>query len=172
SCAAPRADHARKHHRRYHTRHRGQGQQAALRSGLLRRRDPPRLGHPQAGGRPGHLLDMPYWDVVMRSFRISWNHKYLWLIALFSGEGGGGFSFNYSQPSTGRGASPNFATIQQQVKTWVADHVALIVLLAILWLLMVFVFVILAPVCEVSTVCPSAEYVSDRYVGLGWSTCL
>jgi len=86
---------------------------------------------------------MPYWDVVMRSFRISWNHKYLWLIALFSGEGGGGFSFNYSQPSTGRGASPNFATIQQQVTTWVADHVALIVLLAILWLLLVLVFFIL-----------------------------
>src|SRR5216683_1864929 len=25
---------------------------------------------------------MQYWEVVTRSFRISWNHKYLWLIAL------------------------------------------------------------------------------------------
>jgi len=105
---------------------------------------------------------MPYWDVVMRSFRISWNHKYLWLIALFSGEGGGGFSFNYSQPSTGRGASPNFATIQQQVTTWVADHVALIVLLAILWLLLVIVFFILAAVCEGATVRASAEHDAER----------
>src|SRR5439155_1083709 len=112
---------------------------------------------------------MPYWDVVMRSFRISWNHKYLWLIALFSGEGGGGFSFNYSQPSTGRGASPNFATIQQQVTTWVADHVALIVLLAILWLLLVIVFFILAAVCEGATVRASAEHDAERQFGLRWA---
>src|SRR5947208_12258962 len=105
----------------------------------------------------------------MRSFRISWNHKYLWLIALFSGEGGGGFSFNYSQPSTGRGASPNFATIQQQVTTWVADHVALIVLLAILWLLLVIVFFILAAVCEGATVRASAEHDAERQFGLRWA---
>jgi len=113
---------------------------------------------------------MPYWEVVMRSFRISWNHKYLWLIALFSGEGGGGFSFNYSQPSAPRGSpTPNFATIQQQVTTWIADHVALIVLLAILWLLLVILFFILAAVCEGATVRASAEHDAERPFGLRWA---
>ena len=112
---------------------------------------------------------MQYWEIVTRSFRISWNHKYLWLIALFSGEGGAGFSYSYNQ-STGRGTTtPNVAELQHQVTTWISDHIGLIVLLAILWLVLVVAFFILGAVCEGATVRASAEHDAERPFGLGWA---
>ncbi len=116
---------------------------------------------------------MPYMDIVWRSFRISWNHKYLWLIALFSGEGGGGAGFNsgYSSPAPSRGGrSPDFAAIQEQVSTWIAGHLLLIVVVVIAWLLLIIAFFILAAVCEGATVRASAEHDAERpfRLGLAW----
>src|SRR2546425_12386917 len=99
---------------------------------------------------------MQYWDIVTRSFRISWNHKYLWLIALFSGEGGAGFNFSYNQRTTGTTVSP--AQFQQQVTTWVNDHIGLIVFLIVLWLVLVIAFFILAAVCEGATVRAGSDH--------------
>jgi len=39
-----------------------------------------------------------YGDILTRSFRISWRHRYLWFLAVLAGEGGGG----------GSGGSGNF----------------------------------------------------------------
>ena len=111
---------------------------------------------------------MPYWECVTRSFRIAWARKYLWLIALFSGEAGG-FSFNYSQSTSNTSSQTDFATFQNQVTTWLADHVALIVLVAVVWLLLVIAFFILAAVCEGATVRASAEHDAERPFGLGWA---
>jgi hypothetical protein len=113
---------------------------------------------------------MPYMDIVWRSFRISWNHKYLWLIALFSGEGGGAsFNSSYSsgQPSGGR---PDFSTVQEQVTTWISDHIGLIVVVVIAWLLLIIALFILAAVCEGATVRASAEHDAERpfRLGLAW----
>jgi len=110
---------------------------------------------------------MQYWDIVTRSFRISWNHKYLWLIALFSGEGGAGFNFSYNQRTTGTTVSP--AQFQQQVTTWISDHIGLIVFLIVLWLVLVIAFFILAAVCEGATVRAAAEHDAERPFGLGWA---
>ncbi len=117
---------------------------------------------------------MPYWDIVARSFRIAWKHKYLWLIGLLSGEGGG-FSFNYSQGTTrtttpGRPApSPDFAAVQQQIATWIADHIALLVLIAVAWLILVVALFILGAICEGATVRAAAEHDAERPFGLGWA---
>jgi hypothetical protein len=113
-------------------------------------------------------------DIVWRSFRISWNHKYLWLIALFSGEGGGGFNFGSSGGGGGgRGGqgtgNVDVAVIRDQVTTWIGDHIGLIVLLAILWLVLVVAFFILAAVCEGATVRAAAEHDAERPWGLGWA---
>ena len=110
---------------------------------------------------------MQYWDIVTRSFRISWNHKYLWLIALFSGEGGAGFNFSYNQRTTRTTVSP--AQFQQQVTTWINDHIGLIVFLVVLWLVLVIAFFILAAVCEGATVRAAAEHDAERPFGLGWA---
>lgn len=124
---------------------------------------------------------MDYWGVVTRSFRISWNHKYLWLIGLFAGEGGGGgFNFNFSSPpsSTGRpgtsvggsqeiNGSVDYTAFQHQVTTWLSDHIGLIVALVIVWLVVVVAFFILSAVCEGATVRASAEHDAERPFGLG-----
>src|SRR3989442_5601511 len=108
---------------------------------------------------------MQYWDIVTRSFRISWNHKYLWLIALFSGEGGAGFNFSYNQRTTGTTVSP--AQFQQQVTTWINDHIGLIVFLIVLWLVLLIPFFSLAAVFEGATVPAAAAHAPERPFGLG-----
>src|SRR5205807_992969 len=110
------------------------------------------------------VLAMHYWELVTRSFRIAWDHKYLWLIGLFSGEAGGS-SFNYSQRSTGTTQTP--AQFQQQVSTWLSDHLGLIIFLAVVWLVLIVAFFILAAICEGATVRASAEHDAERPFGLG-----
>jgi hypothetical protein len=105
---------------------------------------------------------VPYWEVVTRSFRIAWDHKYLWLIALFSGEAGG-FSFSYSQRTTG---TTDVGTAQQQVTTWLSDHAGLVLVIGIVWLVLAIAFFILAAVCEGATVRASAEHDAGRPFGL------
>ena len=108
---------------------------------------------------------MQYWNIVTRSFRIAWDRKYLWLIALFSGEAGGGSSFSYSQRSTGTTQTPT--ELQQQVSTWLSDHVGLVIFLAVVWLVLIIAFFILAAICEGATVRASAEHDAERPFGLG-----
>jgi hypothetical protein len=117
---------------------------------------------------------VPYWELVTRSFRIAWTHKYLWLIALFAGEGGGtSFNASFNQrlgPATPSGtAPPDYAAMQEQVGTWISDHIGLIVVVAIVWLLLVVAFFILAAVCEGATVRASAEHDAERPFQLGWA---
>jgi hypothetical protein len=105
---------------------------------------------------------MPYWEVVTRSFRIAWDHKYLWLIALFSGEAGG-FSFSYGQQTT---QTTDVGRAQQQVTTWLSDHAGLVLVIGIVWLVVAIAFFILAAVCEGATVRASAEHDAGRPFGL------
>lgn len=115
---------------------------------------------------------MQYWDIVLRSFRIPWRHKYLWLLAFFSGEGGAGFSFSYSQPAPRRSRTPNnpdFGTIQQQAMDWLTNHIGLIVALTALSILLVIALFVLAAVCEGAVVRASAEHDAERPFGLGFA---
>ncbi len=113
---------------------------------------------------------MQYWDIVTRSFRISWNHKYLWLIALFSGESSAGFNFNYSQPQpSSNGRAPDFAAAQHQITAWLNGHIALVAFLVIAWLVLAIAFFILGAVCEGATVRASAEHDAERPFHLGWA---
>ena len=116
---------------------------------------------------------MQYWEIVTRSFRIPWRHKYLWLIALFSGEGGAGGSLNYNYnpgATSSNGRLPfNAAQFQEQVTTWITDHIGLLVLIAIVWLILVVAFFILGAICEGATVRASAEHDAERQFGLGWA---
>lgn len=106
---------------------------------------------------------MPYWDIVTRSFRIPWNHKYMWLIAFFSGSTGASFNSSYQQRTTvGRNAHPDFAGAQQQINTWVVDNLGLILILLVLSLVVAIGFFILAAVCEAATVRAAAEHDAER----------
>lgn len=112
---------------------------------------------------------MTYWLLVTRSFRIAWDHRYLWLIALFSGEAGGfGSNYSYSQRQPGpTTAVPNFATVRDQATAWLGSHIALIVSIAAIWLLLAIAFFILAAVCEGATIRGSAEHDAERPFSLG-----
>src|SRR5258708_16882624 len=114
---------------------------------------------------------MPYWQLVSRSFAIAWRHKYLWLLALFAGESGGGASFNSgtSQPvgTTRRnGNVPDFGAIPQQVSNWFSQNLGLVVLVAILLIVLWVAFFVLAAVCEGAVVRASAEHDAERPFGL------
>jgi hypothetical protein len=113
---------------------------------------------------------MPYWEMVTRSFKISWRHKYLWLLAFFSGETGS--SFNFSQGNTRtfnskNGQAPDFAAIAQPYVDWWNSHIGLIVALALLLVVLWVAFFILAAVSEGAVVRASAEHDAERPFGLG-----
>ena len=116
---------------------------------------------------------MPYWQIVLASFRIPWRHRYLWLLALFAGEGGGGGgSVNsgagntFRAPVNGSGA-PNPTQVAQQVGTWLQDHIGLIIAIVIVWLVLVILFFILGAVCRAAVVRAAAEHDAERPFGLG-----
>ena len=120
---------------------------------------------------------MQYWDIVSRSFTIAWRHKYLWLLAVFAGESGGGASFNYSspyQPAGNGGKPPDFANIPQQAATWLSQNIGLLVAIGVVLLILAIAFFILAAVCEGALVRGSAEHDADRPFGLrmAWRTGL
>lgn len=107
---------------------------------------------------------MPYWDILTRSFSIASNRRYLWLIALFSGEAGG-FSFSYSQASSSK-PPPNLATMQQQTTTWITDHAGLLIGLTVLSVVIWIAIFIFSAICEGATIRASAEHDAERPFGL------
>jgi hypothetical protein len=112
---------------------------------------------------------MPYLELVSRSFTISWRHKYLWLLALFAGEGTGGASFSYQYPAPIRrmgGSGPDFGSIPQQVSDWIGQHLAVLVAASVLLILLAIAYFVLAAVCEGSLVRVSAEHDAERPFGL------
>ena len=117
---------------------------------------------------------MQYWECVSRSFRIAWDRKYLWLIALFAGEssgGGGGGSFNTNfgggRSGGGTAGAPDINAAREAAVTWINDHLGLIIAIGIAWLILAVVFFILGAVCEGATVRASAEHDAERPFGLG-----
>ena len=115
---------------------------------------------------------MPYWDNVGRSFGIAWRHKYLWLLGLFAAEGGGGSNFSYNQGTRSTGTTGSPSAVAQQVSQWSSQHAALLVTLAVLWIILAIGLFILAAVCEGALIRAAAEHDADRPFGLreAWTT--
>ena len=115
-----------------------------------------------------YALAVPYWELVTRSFKIAWRYKYLWLLALFSGEAG--FSFNYSQgnsrPISTRGQPPDFHAFLQPEIDWVTNHAALLIAGGVLYVILLIAFFILAAICEGAVVRAAAEHDAERPFGL------
>jgi hypothetical protein len=111
-----------------------------------------------------------YWELVTRSFAITWRHRYLWLLALFAGEGGGGASVNYSSPvqsNRSPGSLPNFASFPQQAAAWLSHNFGVVVMASVLIVVLGIAFFVLAAVCEGALVRASAEHDAERPFGLG-----
>jgi hypothetical protein len=114
---------------------------------------------------------VPYWELISSSFRITWRHKYLWLLALFAGEGSGGFNFSYQSPAPlgpggSPGSGPDFSSIPRQASDWLGQHLSLVLAALVLVLLLAIAFFVLAAVCEGALVRASAEHDAARPFGL------
>ena len=117
---------------------------------------------------------MQYMDIVWRSFRLSWRHKYLWLIALFSGEGGANFNFGSSGGGgggggggTSRAGQIDTTAIQDQITRFLSDYAGLIIALVVASIVLAVVFFFLAAICEGATIRATAEHDAERPWGLG-----
>jgi hypothetical protein len=112
-----------------------------------------------------------YWEIINRSFAITWRHKYLWLLALFAGEGGGGGGFSYSTrtappPGGTSGGPPDVSSFVQRISDWLGQHFALVLTLSVLFILLTIAFFVLAAICEGALVRASAEHDAERPFGL------
>ncbi len=124
---------------------------------------------------------MPYWELITRSFWIAWNHRYLWLLAFFSGEAGGSFSGgnsysfnpNLGRPgATGYERAPDFSGAGQQVSAWIHVNLGLLLVVGVLWLVLAVGFFIFGAACEAAIVRASAEHDAERPFDLhvAWRT--
>ena len=109
--------------------------------------------------------------MVTRSFKIAWRYKYLWLLALFSGEAGGSLNFGQGPSTTPRSTgNPRdivyFHAFSQAEIDWVTSHIALLVAGALVSVVLGILFFVLAAVCEGAVVRGAAEHDADRPFGL------
>ena len=93
---------------------------------------------------------MDYKELVVKSFKLAWRYKWLWVFGLFAGGGfgsGGNFNFNNgSSPWRGNRSAPRMDAFRYHAGNWLGAHVALIigviVAAAVLFLLMIILSII------------------------------
>ncbi len=102
---------------------------------------------------------MDYKELVVKSFRLAWQYKWLWVFGVFVGGGGGfggnfggnfGSNFNYKTdaPWSGRRPGPHWQAFGRVLQNWISDHIALIVALVIAFLLLLLVWLILSIISQ------------------------
>jgi hypothetical protein len=105
---------------------------------------------------------MQYGEIVSRALAIAWRHKYLWLLALFAGEGTASASFttSFSHPSSGgsSAAGPTPAQVWSAVTAWAAAHVSLLAASATALLALCLAFFFLSAVTDGALVRASSEH--------------
>src|SRR5262252_9607583 len=105
---------------------------------------------------------MRYGEIISKALAITWRHKYLWLLALFAGEGAAGVSFSSSYtPRSTSGSSavtPTPAQVWSAVTTWAAAHVLLLVVCATAILALWLAFLLLSAVADGALVRASSEH--------------
>jgi hypothetical protein len=113
---------------------------------------------------------MSYGEILSRALAISWRHKYLWLLALFAGEGIG-----LSLPGFQQGRRPDngrtFSNITyDQVTAWIGAHTTLLVTIGAAALVVGIVLFLISVVANGGVVRAVAEHDADRPFGLrmGW----
>lgn len=119
---------------------------------------------------------MQYGQILSRALSISWRHKYLWLLALFAGEGAASISSSWAGGSgTSRGTANSMAAPDwAQVTAWITAHATLLWAIAIVMVALCVFFFLLSVVANGALVKGSAEHDADRpfTLGLAWKAGL
>jgi hypothetical protein len=112
---------------------------------------------------------MNYGEILRRSLAISWRHKYLWLLALFAGEGMGlGFT-DFSRGSGRDGRADGSRFTFDQFSSWVASHSTLLITIGIAVAVLMIVLFLISAAANGAVVKGAAEHDLDHAFGLGES---
>jgi hypothetical protein len=117
---------------------------------------------------------MRYGDLLTRALAISWRHKYLWLLALFAGEGAM-FELHNTQgfpTSQNGGGSQLEGPTTGQFMAWLTAHAGLVWSIAIVAALVFVALLLLSAVANGALIRGAAEHDQERPFGLGpaWRT--
>jgi hypothetical protein len=112
---------------------------------------------------------MQYGQIISRALSITWRHKYLWLLALFAGEGAAGVSLPGSGSSGQRWNAPasENAPDWNHVPGWVSGHAALLWTTGIVLLALFVVLLLVSAVANGALVKAAAEHDAERPFTLG-----
>lgn len=108
---------------------------------------------------------MQYGEILTKSLAITWRHKYLWLLALFAGEGAAGSLFTGSGGSTTRGNTTSTQTPAYDwnvFTTWVSAHVLLLVSAVVFLAAISVILFVISAVANGALVRASAEFDAER----------
>ncbi len=115
---------------------------------------------------------MNYERILSRALRISWRHKYLWLLALLAGEGTA-FGWSMSGPSGFNGNNQAHhhygpaAPTSTQVGTWITAHAGLLWAAGITVVLVAVALVLISAIANGAVIKGAAEHDLERPFGLG-----
>jgi hypothetical protein len=112
---------------------------------------------------------MNYGEILTRALAISWRHKYLWLLALFAGEGAMfGLQSTQSLPGRQDGAGSHLETgTSGQFTAWVAAHAGLLLGAAVVLALLFIALLLISAVANGALIKAAAEHDQERPFGLG-----
>jgi hypothetical protein len=111
---------------------------------------------------------MNYAELLTRALAISWRHRYLWLLALLSGEGAmSGLQSVQGPPGRQNGASPQLGSGgPSELTAWLGAHAALLWGAAIAFALVLIVLLLVSAVANGAVVRAAAEHDGERPFGL------
>lgn len=116
---------------------------------------------------------LDYKELVVKSFRLVWRHKWLWVFGLFAGGGGGGGNFNFNPGSQNswkpNGADPRMDAFVAHAGRWVSAHIGLIILLAGLLFLFFFVLSVFSIISQGALISAADSLDKDEETSFGRS---
>src|SRR5215472_15396259 len=121
---------------------------------------------------------MRYGEIISKAFAITWRHKYLWLLAIFAGEGAASFSFNFNYGGfggyPGSSSSQGNVTAQQvwnTVSAWISAHTLLLVVAGVAYLALIIGALLIGALTDGALIRASWEYDWQRPFSFGqaWS---
>lgn len=121
---------------------------------------------------------MDYGAIVKEAWRVTWRYKILWIFGLFVGAGSGstGGSSNYSTsgtdfPAGTSGLPQEFVDFGDQFSRWAEANVALLISLAVVFVLVGIVFWIVSVAARGGLIhlVSEAEDMREVRAGAGWS---
>jgi hypothetical protein len=111
---------------------------------------------------------MRYGEIITRALTIAWRHKYLWLLALFAGEGVASFSpFSFSQPSSGGATNYTPSQAWSSVTAWIGAHVLLLALSGAAILTLAIFFFLISAIADGALVRGSYEHDREQPFSMG-----